>query len=242
MLKVFQGKYYPRSILNCALQETLSHQNIEEELIWHFEKDDEYSVRSAYHLCMSKKVNKHPGPSNVQHQRLWHLIWKILISHKVRMLLWRAAKNILPTRGNLRKKGMHLDHSCPFCNDNMEIVEHIILNFEFARQVFFSSILGLRLQTDTELLSWLELTISRKDKWALQLVCSVVYNLWRARNLLVFQSKTLSPIEVARMALNGVVDFNKWNLEVSIKNGIPVCVNNNEQGLCVVQVDLMMAL
>lgn len=44
-----------------------------------------------------------------------------------------------------------------------------------------------------------------------------------------------SPVEVARMALDLVTEFNKWNPEVAIKNKIPSCLNVCEQGVCTVQ-------
>ncbi|XP_058763226.1 uncharacterized protein LOC131636630 [Vicia villosa] len=68
-------------------------------------------------------------------------------------------------------------------------------------------------------------------------MCSMIYNLWRARNLRVFQSKSLTPMEVAKMAEDLVFDFNKWNPEVCIKNRIPECNDNKVQGVCIIQVD-----
>lgn len=39
------------------------------------------------------------------------------------------------------------------------------------------------------------------------------------------------------MALSLVIDFNKWNPEVSIKNRIPICAEADGDGVCIVQSD-----
>lgn len=43
----------------------LSFRNTEDRLIWHHERNGEFSVCSAYHINFQNKVAKHPGPSSV---------------------------------------------------------------------------------------------------------------------------------------------------------------------------------
>ncbi|XP_058726256.1 uncharacterized protein LOC131597583 [Vicia villosa] len=57
------------------------------------------------------------------------------------------------------------------------------------------------------------------------------------RNLKVFQSKDLNPMEVARITMELVFEFNKWNPEERIKNRIPECNDSNVQEVCTIQVD-----
>ena len=66
---------------------------------------------SAYHLLNKIGENLQPGPSHHRNDRLW----KALIPNKIKNFMWRLAKNILPTRHNLQRKGIVLDTSCPLC-------------------------------------------------------------------------------------------------------------------------------
>lgn len=61
------------------------HRISEDVLYWPWEKDHNYSVRSAYHLIQSKKLNMDAGPSNVKHH--WDWIWKLNVPPKIRLFL-----------------------------------------------------------------------------------------------------------------------------------------------------------
>lgn len=52
----------------------LSFKKTKDTLIWHHEKNGDYFVRSAYHICMHHKAAKSPGPSCISHHRLWEEI------------------------------------------------------------------------------------------------------------------------------------------------------------------------
>jgi hypothetical protein len=46
----------------------------------------------------------------------WKKLWKMEIPGKVKNFLWRLAHNSLPTRMNIKRKGVELDTLCPVCN------------------------------------------------------------------------------------------------------------------------------
>lgn len=70
----------------------------EDRLIWKKEINGEYSVRSAYHLCMNELLDT----SHFKMQGSWDLIWKLKVPSKVKNLIWRICRNCLPTRIRLR--------------------------------------------------------------------------------------------------------------------------------------------
>jgi hypothetical protein len=43
----------------------------------------------------------------------------------VKIFLWKACNNILPTKENLFKKGIGLDSKCPTCALENETLEHL---------------------------------------------------------------------------------------------------------------------
>ncbi|XP_058749041.1 uncharacterized protein LOC131622003 [Vicia villosa] len=93
----------------------LSSRLREDKRIWHYEKDGEYSVKSAHHYLKDLRRKKAPGPSSCSSVDIWKKLWKVPIDSKIKNCVWRAGKNILPTRSNLLKKGISLDPNCPFC-------------------------------------------------------------------------------------------------------------------------------
>jgi len=92
----------------------------EDKIIWHGEKDDLYSVRSAYHQVGEEKRRAQTGSSSGSNRSMWKEIWHITLPNCIKNFIWRLAKGILPTRENLVKKGIDTDVSCPLCNGNSE--------------------------------------------------------------------------------------------------------------------------
>jgi hypothetical protein len=79
-----------RNIFNTPLFPSVTH----DVLVWKFERDDAYSVKSAYKDILNHDVA-------VVHHRvpgIWNCIWSLKLPLKVKNFLWRACRNCLPTR------------------------------------------------------------------------------------------------------------------------------------------------
>lgn len=77
--------------------------------ILYWERDGNYSVRSAHHLIKEVATKDYPEVSSSNDQSLWKALWMIKAPHSVKKIRWRLAKDILPTRSTLARKGMNLD-------------------------------------------------------------------------------------------------------------------------------------
>ncbi|KAL6285705.1 hypothetical protein ACE6H2_010095 [Prunus campanulata] len=71
---------------------------------WFFAKDGKYSVKSGYrvalHQCMGAVVEG--GSSYTSPQKLfWRKMWHLKVANKIKLLVWRACSNVLPTPLNL---------------------------------------------------------------------------------------------------------------------------------------------
>ncbi|PNX92710.1 ribonuclease H [Trifolium pratense] len=53
-------------------------------LVWNWEKDGAYSVRSAYHVICDEKERSLPGPSVTRKNKVWKEIWKAPVPNKVK--------------------------------------------------------------------------------------------------------------------------------------------------------------
>lgn len=153
------------------------------KVIWHWEKDGEYSVRSAYYLLCSINCRSQPSSSNPNMHNLWKETWKAPVPSKVRNFMWRLAKNTLPTRANISKKGIYLDTSCPLCNEACETTEHMIRHCSIMKLTLFASNFGTRVNYNIDVVAWSKKTLMLwlgcfiglhvRNPWDLN--CSVFY-------------------------------------------------------------------
>lgn len=63
----------------------------------------------------------------------WRNFWQLKIPPKVKMFLWRALTNCLPTLTNLKKKFVPVGEICQICNADREITFHILVECPFAK-------------------------------------------------------------------------------------------------------------
>ena len=54
----------------------------------------------------------------------------------VKMFLWRALNNLLPTRKNLKRRGVVTETLCPLCGREEEDVAHVLWNCPAASDVW----------------------------------------------------------------------------------------------------------
>jgi len=145
-----------------------------------------YSVRSAYHLACEEKERTLPGPSNPCHHKVWKEIWKAQVSNKVKNFMCRLAKNILPTRENLSKKGVSLEKQCPLCHGGIESTNHLFMQCNLMRLTLFASQLGSHMPFEVDLHDWILSWLTCQDQLGSQLFCSILWKFWTGRNNVVF--------------------------------------------------------
>jgi hypothetical protein len=145
---------------------------------------------------------------------VWKRIWKLSVPKSAQNFLWRLAKNILPTRSNLEKKGIILDTSCPLCESAVENIDHLFMQCEVTRAVWFSSPLGIHVPPQVDIKCWMRTWLAASDVLAQQLFGVTLWMVWKSRNQKVFNSVKFDPVNVGMCASNFVEDFNKANLPI----------------------------
>ncbi|KAL0344526.1 UNVERIFIED_CONTAM: putative mitochondrial protein [Sesamum radiatum] len=105
-------------------------------LVWHYSKNGRFSVRSAYHLaCL---LDDRPGSSSLgEHESSWwRKVWQSKIPNKIKVFVWRACLNALPTSANLHRRIQGFQAGCPLCCAEKEDVMHVLALCPFARQAW----------------------------------------------------------------------------------------------------------
>ncbi|XP_012070175.1 uncharacterized protein LOC105632409 [Jatropha curcas] len=78
----------------------LSNRRPEDVLVWHWSKRGIYKLKSAYKLAVQEVAASH----YVGNPNMWKFIWAMNIHPKVKQFLWRACKDLLPTKTQLNKR------------------------------------------------------------------------------------------------------------------------------------------
>lgn len=100
-------------------------------IAWHYEKNGNFSVTSAYRLAASIQGQTRLGPSSssgsVNVRSIWDLIWKADVPPKVRIFGWRVATNTLATQSNKCKRTIVPDATCVICGNVEEDEFHAVI-------------------------------------------------------------------------------------------------------------------
>jgi hypothetical protein len=93
------------------LDTPLIDQVTEDRLIWKVEKNGYYSVKSAYRLCVDVLTDS----SHLRREGYWQGIWRLKVPPKVRNLVWRICRDVVPTRSRLQDKGGQCPRTVVHC-------------------------------------------------------------------------------------------------------------------------------
>jgi hypothetical protein len=73
-----------------------------DKLIWRCTTNWLFLVRSAYHLVVEEQAEANGRVSNPgRGNETWKVCWNLNVPNKVKMFVWRACHNLLPTKANL---------------------------------------------------------------------------------------------------------------------------------------------
>jgi hypothetical protein len=118
----------------------LSLQAAQDKIIWPHTPSGIFSIRSAYHFLLTVHQGDTPSSSNNSTgPGLWNKIWDLPIPPKIRHFLWRASRDALPTKSNLRRRKVLVDPICDECHSSEEDIFHVIWNCPVAHQLWNNS-------------------------------------------------------------------------------------------------------
>jgi len=104
--------------------------NSKDKQVWLHTKSGIYSAKSGYFSARENPTSHHTTVATSSHQTnpdLWKHIWHSQTLSKIKLFLWQACHNALPTRDNLYRRKIVPDPVCSICNMEAETTEHILL-------------------------------------------------------------------------------------------------------------------
>ncbi|KAK9992096.1 hypothetical protein SO802_027081 [Lithocarpus litseifolius] len=97
-----------------------------DSVFWPMTEDGQYTSKSGYRFLKEQEGGLAVGVQPEGVTGLWKKIWALDITNKVKHLVWRACKNSLPTKCNLVRRQVILDHHCDRCTAAPENILHAI--------------------------------------------------------------------------------------------------------------------
>ena len=97
-------------------------------------KKREYSVKTSYQVALYKKFPDPLGCSSSNNSN-WSIIWKLTLPEKIKIFIWKATKNLLPTVENLCKHGIVQEARCKRCGNKVENILHVLVACKAAKKV-----------------------------------------------------------------------------------------------------------
>lgn len=181
----------------------LSLRNIADRRVWHFEKPGKFTVRSAYHVAKGMNIANgeeaasSSSPSNSLGESLWRKLWSAYVPGKVKVCVWRACLDSLPTRLDLSKKKVPITVDCVVCGGQVELAEHVLRDCHVARWVWFRG-LGIKVESRhmEPFMNWLAHVQVQVSAPGFELCLLLIWSLWKHCNEVMWNGNILFPFKI----------------------------------------------
>lgn len=126
----------------------ISSRPLEDSVIWVWTTNGNFSVKSAYRVAQkwlkdqNHKADKGSASDNTRLRALWRMVWNINFPNKIKQFMWSSCRNILPTKHQLKTRGINIEKGCDLCGQ-CESSEHMLWGCNFAAEVWGESRLKL---------------------------------------------------------------------------------------------------
>lgn len=137
--------------------------------MWRHSKHGQFSVRGAYFVELMANRSSGPSTSLNSNNGVWKKVWRAKVAPKVKLFGWKLLHNGLPVNDNLARRGVIIDKQCPRCGDGEESVEHLLMQCDVSKQVWYFSPLRLDMEKvqQRRFREWIEFlaTGNLEDEW-----------------------------------------------------------------------------
>jgi len=100
---------------------------VEDRHIWKLASNGQYSAKSAYEGFFLGAITFEP----------WERIWTTWAPPKCRFFMWLAPHKKCWTADRLLRRGLPSEPLCPFCDQEDENIDHLLVTCVFAREFWF---------------------------------------------------------------------------------------------------------
>ena len=214
--------FLPRDVA-IIKQIPLSVRRPRDKLIWTGTKSGNFTVKSAYSLLLHQSSVASGSSSNGMGsaRSLWSRIWSAQVPPKVRLFMWRACLDILPTKTKLFDKGLIHSVSCLWCEGEPESSSHVLWQCDFAQKIWMAcpiiipSFCSISMNFRDFILSCIDV-LSESDT---EILFTTAWEIWNARNRFHWENKLSTVNDIWQRAAALALDFKKAGLQAQAVGG-----------------------
>ena len=133
------------------------------------------------------------------------------VPNKVRHFAWKACRNILATKENLRRRNITKDSTCEVCGEQVETISHLFWFCEHAKEVWSSCKLSFPFdfQPSWDFMDviWLLQKWEESQPGILERAIMIYWGIWKNRNEVSHGAKRRSGLAVTRSSLSLLEKF-----------------------------------
>uniref|UniRef100_A0A2N9EFV9 Reverse transcriptase zinc-binding domain-containing protein n=1 Tax=Fagus sylvatica TaxID=28930 RepID=A0A2N9EFV9_FAGSY len=105
----------------------LSSQASKDRLYWLGSNNGQYSVKTGYRFLVEDELKTMPSSSSTEQMNtIRKSVWSLQVPRKIQMFMWRALKDSLPTKLNLKRRHILKDPVCELCRSTTEDILHMV--------------------------------------------------------------------------------------------------------------------
>lgn len=199
---------------------------VEDKLVWAFTPNGVYTVKSGYRTCCDKIA---PKP-HLKVEGDWNALWALKVAPRVKACVWRACRDVLPTRTRIQTRGVPCPSFCLFCPNEFENSFHLFFTCARAEQCWrhlqlWHTIEPLILQADGFWDLFFK-AVKAMDHDQVCLLAVGIWSLWKSRNEMLWDDKDMRPSLVAARVLSFCKEWSFYNSRLHIGHAVhtPHCV------------------
>ncbi|KAF8092103.1 hypothetical protein N665_0424s0035 [Sinapis alba] len=176
---------------------------------WGFTPNGCYTTQSGYKTLQTLKEISHPTMPTVApvEKKLWRSIWKIQAPSKLRHFIWKALSGALAVRERLHSRRMIDGPTCILCPSGVETICHMLFTCAAAKEVW--DISGIRKPNNGFSMNYVFLNIyhlmflnpRESNQLCYKSFPWILWHLWKARNVLIFEKTRQTPYVILFAAL-----------------------------------------
>ncbi|XP_022568759.2 uncharacterized protein LOC111211768 [Brassica napus] len=177
-----------------------------DKLSWLSTDTGDYSTKTGYKAVLSSRSVEDAGSIEECSFDWKKSVWKLQTTPKIKLFIWKALHGALPVSEALKARGINTDGQCKRCN-MPESIDHLLFHCSYARQVWESAPVSPSIEYSG--------SIDLRNNWSS--FCSrkslpptgvstgalapwITWQLWLARNKLVFEGKIITVEETISRA------------------------------------------
>ena len=185
--------------------------------IWVATNNGKFTVSSAYRLIRGdeERGTTESVSNDLKMKLIWKKIWRMKTPNKIQNFSWRACRNILATKDNLRRRHIISKDLCDDCGRELETCYHMFQLCEKAMETWSNSKLSfpftIQKNWDFTDVVWQISNLSGAVPGLLEKTITICWDIWKNRNVVRHGGSRRPGLNIIKLALTLVKDYTAAN-------------------------------